>query len=61
MFVNYSKQYGCNENVLQEELTKSKDIKQVVGNYMCYFDDIPELGKLGLTLFEKAINAKYNK
>ena len=41
MFVNYCKKYGCDENVLREELTKSKDIKQVVGNYMCYFDDIP--------------------
>ena len=60
-FVNYCKKYGCNENIIREELTKSKDIKQVVENYMCYFDDIPELGKLGLTLFEKVINAKYNK
>ena len=61
MFVNYCKQYGCDEHVLREELTKSKDIKKVVEDYMCYFDNIPDLGKLGLTLFEKAINAKYNK
>ena len=61
VFVNYWKKYGCDENILRDELLKSKDIKQVVENYMCYFNDIPELGKLGLTLFEKVINAKYNK
>ena len=58
LFTNYCKRYGCNEEKLKKEIEKSKDISKVVNSYMSYLEDIPDIGKLGLTLIEKAIISK---
>lgn len=57
--IKYGKNYGCDENILRKELTKSEDLKILSDKYVNFFDGLPDLMKGGLTVFSKMAMSKY--